>query len=207
MNKKIPFFIILNLAAFLLGFGSMKVLAYSTSIYKWSSGSVNYFINNAFAASFVSAMQSADSAWDAVGAKFKFNYNGTTSRNPNVFSYFSDGKSDIGYFNKGNNGIIATTNGFVYGGTAIFYEHDITLNIYYGFTTIGAANKYDVQNVITHEFGHWLRLLDLYSGSGPSFCGTSFESTMCGIISSTGETRKRTLENDDKAGMIAIYGT
>lgn len=66
---------------------------------------------------------------------------------------------------------------------------------------------YDVQNVITHEFGHWLYLDDLSSWYGPSWCDIwTWESTMCGIIY-TDETTKRSLEGDDKEGIKAIYGT
>ncbi len=191
------------LCVLVFSFGSAVTLAYSLSGIKWAGTSVSYRINSAFAASFRTAMQAADAAWDAAGSKFRFNYVGTTTRNPNVFSYSTDGYSDIGYFNAGNNGIIAATLGGVTGSTIT--ERDTTLNIYYGFTTVGALGSYDVQNIVTHEYGHWLKLLDVTSGLGPSWCSFSWESTMC-AYASPNETNKRSLEGDDKNGIKAIYG-
>src|SRR5690606_26423626 len=117
-----------------------------------------------------------------------------------------DGYSDIGYTSAGNNGIIAFTAGGVTtpGGSTIS-ERDTTLNTYYGFTTVGTAGSYDVQNIMTHEFGHWLKLNDLTSGFSPSWCSFSFESTMCGVAYPN-ETQKRSLEGDDKDGIKFIYG-
>ena len=80
------------------------------------------------------------------------------------------------------------------------------INTYYNFTTTGAAGKYDVQSVMTHEFGHWFKLLDLTSNSYPSWCGFAIEASLCDSIG-TGETRKSSLSTDDKNGVKAIYGT
>jgi hypothetical protein len=55
-----------------------------------------------------------------------------------------------------------------------------------------------VQNIITHEFGHWMRLLDIYS---PSTCG---DVTMWGSAP-YGETKKRTLEQADLDGLMSLY--
>lgn len=197
--------ILLHVLFFSLGLTA--AIAYSTSGYKWNGTSASYYISSTFAASFRTAMQASDAAWDAAGSKFRFKYLGTTTRNPNTFSSYSlDGFSNIGYFNNGNTGIIATTRGGVTNLTdKIISERDTTLNTYYGFTTVGAAGSYDVQNIMTHEFGHWLKLLDLSSVWGPSFCTLAMESTMCGTTV-PGETRKRTLEGDDKAGIKNIYG-
>jgi len=53
-----------------------------------------------------------------------------------------------------------------------------------------SSSSYSVQNVMTHEFGHWLNLADQYGSS----CS---EVTMYGYIS-LGETKKITLEDADK---------
>jgi hypothetical protein len=57
--------------------------------------------------------------------------------------------------------------------------------------------EYDVQEIATHESGHSLFLQDLYDGG-------SSELTMYGY-SSVWETKKRSLENDDKNGVKYIY--
>ena len=58
----------------------------------------------------------------------------------------------------------------------------------------------DLQNIATHELGHALGLADLYDTTAPVP-----EQTMYGYAS-TGETKKRTLEDGDKAGITVLYG-
>ena len=55
----------------------------------------------------------------------------------------------------------------------------------------------DVQNIMTHEAGHWLMLLDLYD-TGAS------EQTMYGYASD-GELKAISLESGDIAGISAVY--
>ena len=76
-------------------------------------------------------------------------------------------------------------------------ECDIEFQDYYTWSSTGEAGKYDVQNIGTHEFGHTLNLGDLY-GSGDT------EKAMYGY-SSAGETKKRTLHQDDIDGICYIY--
>ena len=58
----------------------------------------------------------------------------------------------------------------------------------------------DLQNIATHELGHALGLADLYDTTAPVP-----EQTMYGYAS-PGETKKRTLEDGDKAGITVLYG-
>jgi hypothetical protein len=198
---RIVSWILLHSLVFYLGVSGAS--AYSYSGYKWPSTSTSYYINNAFAASFQTAMRTSDATWDASGSRFRFNYAGTTSRNPNIWSYSSDGYSDIGYTDAGNNGKTASTSGYASGST--LEEIDTTFNTYYGLTTVGAAGKHDVQDIMTHDFGHWLFLLDRTSTSSPSYCGSSSRVTMCSA-NAAGETYRRSLQTDDKNGIKAIYG-
>lgn len=185
-------------------FGASVVLAYAnTGGYKRSGTSVTYYINNGFTASSQTAIKAADATWDAAGSKFRFSYSSTTSRNPNVWAPSCDGYNDVGYATGGNNGQVALTVTTLSGTTMI--ETDTSLNFSYSFSSSGSSGYYDIQNTMTHEFGHWLYLNDLSSWVSPSWCIMSFASTMCGS-SSTGETSKRSLETDDKNGIKAIYG-
>jgi hypothetical protein len=68
----------------------------------------------------------------------------------------------------------------------------------WGDATVDAGCM-DLQNIATHELGHALGLADLYDETAPIP-----EQTMYGIAS-TGETKKRDLEDGDKAGIIALY--
>lgn len=201
--KRIVAIVFLHLFVFV--FGASSAYAYRLYGYEWSSSTVSYYINSTFASSFRTAMQTSDATWDAAGADFSFRYVSTTSANPNVFSisYAPDSKNSIGYYNDGLSGDIAGTWGFIESGTTLA-EIDTTFNTYYSFTTTGATGKYDVQNTMTHEFGHWLMLDDLTSSGSPSYCSSSAMSTMCGR-SYTGNTYQRSLRSDDKNGIKDIY--
>jgi hypothetical protein len=85
---------------------------------------------------------------------------------------------------------------FSYSGNALI-DADTYFNTYYPWSTSGQSGYYDVQNVLTHELGHWLVLNDLYSSQDS-------EKTMYGYTS-TGETKKRSLDADDINGINAIY--
>jgi len=76
-------------------------------------------------------------------------------------------------------------------------DMDTVLNTYYQWSTSGEAGKLDVQNVVTHELGHWLTLLDV-SGAYDT------EKTMY-YLTDYGETKKRTLHIDDIDGINYIY--
>jgi len=77
--------------------------------------------------------------------------------------------------------------------TDVAYESDILFNGEdYLWSDNGAANRYDVQNIATHEIGHSVGLDDLYGGGDT-------EKTMYGHAS-TGETTKSSLHSDDVNG-------
>lgn len=98
--------------------------------------------------------------------------------------------------NSGDTGTLALTT-YSYDGNNHLTDSDTVFNSYYTWSTSGEAGKYDVQNVMTHEFGHWLVLNDLYGGGDT-------EKTMYGYVS-TGETKKRSLDADDINGINYIY--
>jgi hypothetical protein len=81
---------------------------------------------------------------------------------------------------------------------SIVVECDTMLSTSYTWSTTGESGKMDVQNVITHEAGHWIVLDDLYQ-KGAS------ELTMYGYVG-PGETKKRTLGYGDILGLWKAYG-
>ena len=81
-----------------------------------------------------------------------------------------------------------------YGTKYLIYEADIVINSKWEWRNNGSANGYDVQNVMTHEFGHMLGL-----GHSNVVGATMKQGTFPGDLS------KRTLEQDDLNGFNALY--
>jgi len=64
-------------------------------------------------------------------------------------------------------------------------------------TSLASAGAYDIQNVCTHEVGHWGGLADLYNANDSA-------ETMYGIVA-PGQTSKTTLHPGDIAGIQSLY--
>jgi hypothetical protein len=84
--------------------------------------------------------------------------------------------------------------------TGEIYDADILINETLGPLTICgrscSSGAVDLQNVLTHEAGHFFGL------GHSSVRGATMSAT-----ASIGETSKRVLSDDDRAGLCAIYGT
>jgi hypothetical protein len=109
-----------------------------------------------------------------------------------------DGVNGISYGDYPSAGAIAVTYIWYYGDTGEVIEVDTLFDTDYAWSTSGEPDKMDLQNIATHEFGHWLVLDDLYMKPAR-------RQTMYGY-SGYGETIKITLENGDIAGIEEIYG-
>lgn len=186
----IPSLIAVILAASLIN----PSFAYEYGGVKWSDTDmpVGYYINENTndVTDEGLACQTAAQTWSTVPASsFALQYLGSTTRPAPSF----DGFNVLSWGSTG--GSIATTYIWYIGGAII--ECDMEFEDGYNWGTTGASNLMDVQNIATHEFGHFLLLLDLY-GSADS------EKTMYGYAR-YGETKKRTLDSDDIAGISSIY--
>lgn len=161
---------------------------------KWSATDipVGYYINETTddIPDEGTACQAAAQTWsDVATSSFEFQYLGPTTRLAPIL----DGYNVLSWGSTG--GSIATTYIWYVGDTII--ECDMEFEDDFNWGTNGASNLMDVQNIATHEFGHFLLLLDLYNS-------TDSEKTMYGY-GSYGETKKRTLDPDDIAGISFIY--
>jgi hypothetical protein len=164
---------------------------------QWSTSSVKYWVNTTGGPSgSYSAIISAMDTWTNVNTSiFTFSYEGTSS----IPNQKSDGKNVVGFTSFTSSGIPLSL-----GMSYIWYypsgeiiETDIFLNTDYPLATDMSLNSFDVQNMVTHELGHSLCLEDLYSVSDS-------EKTMYGLMSK-GETKKRTLDQDDINGITYLY--
>lgn len=160
----------------------LAVGAYSYSGMKWSSNSVTVdFSSPSIPSTWISPLAQGMAPWNGAASPFTFSAGSTNN--------------DITVVNSGGTGALATTYTTSIGSTII--DADLVFDSGYSWSTSGAAGAYDVQNVATHEFGHFLRLLDLYGGG-------DVDKTMY-AYTVTGETKKRTLDSDDVNGINFIY--
>lgn len=161
-----------------------------------SYSTINYYINptNSYgfsSSAVVSTITTSVNTWDSETAYAVFSYKGTTSRtagtrdNYNVISWGSY-----------QAGVIAVTMSWVSGKRVV--EVDCLMNTYYSWSLTGQAGKMDVQNIMTHELGHFCGIADLYKD-------VDYWLTMYGY-SNFGETYKRTLGLGDVLGLEAFYG-
>lgn len=175
-----------TLTLLLFAFSFVSAYAYSYAGIKWSGTSTDYKFDSSIPNYWKTPIQNAENTWDNAGSKFRFN----------KAWFFSDNYVKRNSID-GSGGTIAETTCW-YSGSTI--DHCQTVfDIAEVWKTDGSSNAFDVQNVATHEWGHWLKLNGLY-GSGNT------EETMYYYISQ-GETKKRTLDQDDKNGIIHIYGS
>lgn len=97
-------------------------------------------------------------------------------------------------------GVIAVTNvwGFFSGpaGTREIVEWDMTLDVDFTWSLTGEAGKMDLLNILVHELGHSM-------GMGHPSDSCTLETMY--RFASEGETKKRTLNGGDIAGINALY--
>jgi hypothetical protein len=109
-----------------------------------------------------------------------------------------DGVNALSWGDYPGESAIAITYIWYWSDTGEIVEVDTLFDTDFAWSTGGEPDKMDLQNIATHEFGHWLTLDDLYMKPAK-------RQTMYGY-GSYGETIKRTLESGDIAGIEAIYG-
>jgi len=161
---------------------------------KWFS-TISYEVNPAGSgidATVVGTFQASSATWDAQTSAALFNA-------PTAITATTIGRDNINRVVWGalNPGIIAVTYLWYNKATKQILEFDMVYNTYYKWSTTGAADAMDLQDIATHELGH-NGLGDLYSPKDQAL-------TMYGY-SSLGETQKRTLGTGDILGIQKLYG-
>ena len=150
----------------------------------------------------LSAVQSAFIEWEshnpADSNYIRFDYreltNLETSANPS-----RDYTNTVSFepLNSAYPNAIAVTFYWYSRGTKALLETDTVFNSDLAWAVNNDPNSYDLQNIATHEFGHWLLLGDLYSLRDRAL-------TMFGY-GGLGETDKSTLGRGDITGINRIY--
>ncbi len=179
---------------------SIKLSAYTVNTttegaeIKWAGPEATYEINPAGGpGGSLTAIQAALQTWTEAGTAFSFIYGGTTT---STAYGTNDGINTI-TFGSLASGTLAENTQWYTVSTGEIADSDIRFNTDYPWSTDSAPGTYDVQNAGTHEAGHSLSLSDLYGTADT-------EKTMYAYISA-GETKKRTLEQDDIDGIRYLY--
>jgi hypothetical protein len=196
----IPYIIaILVLSA---GFGFAYVIDKTASgdpidwTYKANPMGENYLVNEncSTCTGEAAAVQKAATTWSNAGAKFTFSYGGTTT------SYNAPNGSDnincISWGKGLGSSTLAETTYWYDKNTGDISQVDCEFNDNKTWSTAADTpyDYFDVESVMLHEFGHYLSLDH----------STVPAAVMWPTINSG--TKKRTLNADDIAGIIAIYG-
>jgi len=163
---------------------------------KWAAGGAPYHFNAQGApANALAAVQAALQTWTNVRASsLTFTYSGPTTE---ADFGSRDFVNIIGFGNIQDSSILALTTGWYVPSTGELLDTDIEFNSNVPFSTAGSPTAYDFQSTAVHELGHCLSLADLYEPADA-------EKTMYGFISQ-GETKKRTLDQDDINGISHLY--
>jgi hypothetical protein len=133
---------------------------------------------------------SADT-WDKNTSATVFSYKGTIGKNAGTRDNYN-----VVAWGAYRFGVIAVTYIWYTGDKIV--ETDTRMNTWFKWSLTGEATKMDVQNIMTHEFGHWCGLNDLYDDA-------DYWLTMYGYAD-YGETYKQTLGLGDILGLQAVYG-
>lgn len=165
--------------------------------YHWGS-TINLYINpsNTYgfsSSSVVDKITTSTATWDSETAYKVFAVKGTTSLSAGA----SDGNNIVSWGNY-KDGVIAVTFIWYNRFTRHIVETDCIMNTRYLWSLSGEENKMDVQNIMTHEFGHWCGLADLYKSR-------DYWLTMYGY-SNVGVTYQQTLGKGDILGLQKVYG-
>lgn len=195
-NYIIPFIVIIALNLCCLKIYGFEVsTTNSGKEIKWKKDTVTYLINTTDGPSgSLDALLASMQTWtDVDTSSFTFVDGGTTSKNSHGEQ---DGINIIDFGVIKDEGVLGQ-NSFWFYTSGEMIDSDIRFNTKNTWSTDGSSDKFDVQNIGTHELGHSLSLADLYSNSDS-------EKTMYGY-GFAGDTSQRTLHQDDMDGITYLY--
>lgn len=164
---------------------------YSISPYRWCQENPmgeDFYFHLRTTENYRAACLEAALTWNSSGACFQFSYGGLTQISGTVF----DGVNVIYWDSQLPDQTLAQTTYWFNASTGCMLEVDCGFNDRLAWSTNGEESAYDVQTCMLHEFGHYL---SLDHSQDPAAIMYPYYS---GI--------KRSLSDDDKAGIIRMYG-
>lgn len=179
---------------------SMTNLDYKTLRFHWFT-TAKYWINSASAPATLSTqvplvVQASTNTWDIATKAVVFAYQGDDA---SLTAGVRDGKNVVDFGSYSNNNVIAVT--FIWSRGNSILETDLRMNIRYTWVIASEGtvpSGMDMQSILTHEFGHWAGLDDLYNNA-------DYWLTMYGYANN-GQTWKQSLGQGDINGIRAVYG-
>lgn len=173
---------------------------------KWANLPIDYLINTSqFSNSEKTAIKDSADTWDEAldlgspSAINLFGNNPSSTTKTQANAGVNDGENIIVKGDLASN-IIGVTSFWYNSATKEVVDVDMVLNFadfLWSTNDAGTSGKMDVQNIVTHELGHFLVLNDL---SSPK----TSDLTMYGF-SDTGEIKSRTLGLGDELGVAELY--
>ncbi len=194
-------------AALLLaaGAGSAYVrIVINGKLLTWSSATLSWNLHAAGSAdiadgSHAVAVQKAFDAWEGVaGSRVAFTRGPDLATGPDGSGHvvMFDESNETGYFPP-NTGIVALTPISYELGSGAILDADVIFNARdYAWSTDGAPGTFDVQDVLTHEIGHFIGL-----DHAPGVSGTMWPYV------AMNQWLHRSLSLDDRGGAIAVAET
>lgn len=167
-----------------------------------NSNDVYYTTTTALSAESVTAFGNANIAWNNVaGANKNIYRSGTNTQTDFLQNYQNDVTKTL----VGSTGELMRVRKYL-NGYGTISEFDLRINTFYNWANSGTSGAYDVQNVATHEIGHALWANDVYFSTqvAPAYTLQYKDVTMYGYAY-LGETKKRTLHQDDIDGFSTVY--
>jgi hypothetical protein len=199
---------------------------YKYSGLHWANPTITYYVNPSKSGvdsdTTIGALKAAFATWDNASGPLGYLYGGQTDSTAGVQDYknvVSWGDTSqypnaiavtiVWYkYNRFNKEIVEvdtlmnSTLAWSYTGPNV--SHDLSTSAapdvdrYTDPTNTGVADTYDIQDIMTHEAGHWIMLGDLYSSRDSLL-------TMYGY-GAAGELTKDTLGYGDELGVERVYG-
>jgi hypothetical protein len=187
---------------------------YALTGWKLPSGGITYRVNpskvkvpsgySLTTDQIIQAIKDSFAVWNKANSALVFKYGGTTSAQAGRL----DGINIISW-RRLQAGALAVTYVWVSRATGRVVEADTAFNNLYAWYDFSIPDgytadnycpdqpvAYDIRNIATHEFGHWVGLADLYSDADK-------DATMYGYGDVQG-LKKRTLATGDKNGALAV---
>jgi hypothetical protein len=173
-----------------LAFHGERPAAFEVSGSTWAQPQAPYYVNAANldlpAAAAADAVRAGADTWRLQAGAFRFAYAGSSTQTTTG----NDGINLVVFRNASSGSAITTTYWWSSGAHIVFWDGEF--RVFAGSS--GCSSGFYIEDIAAHEFGHALGLLHSTSPAATMYPSVSY----C-------DTRPRSLDSDDIAGVQALY--